>query len=93
MKKFFYRVKNGDTIFSVANAFCVPTLSLVKDNLLRREIETGDILVIKKCENVYKVNAHDTLCSVSNKLGVSPERLSFLNGGITYVFYGLILTY
>ena len=33
------------------------------------------------------------LDSVSKKLCVSPERLSFLNGGITYVFYGLILTY
>ena len=93
MKKFFYRVKYGDTIISVSNTFSVPTLCLVKDNFLKSEIEAGDIMIIEKHENIYKVNATDTLDSVSKKLCVSPERLSFLNGGITYVFYGLILTY
>ena len=93
MKKFFYRVKAGDSIISVSKKFGVPTMPLVFDNRLSREIKSGDILLICERERVYEVEPLDTLDSISNKLCVPIERLSYLNGGITYVFYGLILTY
>ncbi len=93
MKKFFYRVKEGDTLLSVSNAFLVPTLCLAQDNRLKSEIEVGDVLIVNVGQNAYRVNPCDTLESISKKLGSSVERLSYLNGGITYVFYGLIITY
>lgn len=93
MEKFFYRVKEGETIVSVSKKFFVPTMCLLQDNMLKREILAGDILIIKKYQNCYEVQPLDTLSSISQKFNLEIERLSFLNGGITYVFYGQIITY
>lgn len=91
MKKIFYRVQKGESLISVSNKFCVPIFDLINLNGLKNEIEAGDILIIEKTSNCYKVGVLDTLESVAQKFGLTPERLSFINGGITYVFYGLTL--
>ena len=93
MKKFFYRAREGDSIVSVSKKFSVPTFCLIEDNNLANELKEGDILLIIKREKTYVVKANETLESISKKLNVSPEKLSFINGKISYVFYGLILTY
>ena len=93
MKKFFYRAKISDSIVSVSKKFSVPTFCLIEDNNLAHELKEGDILLIIKREKTYVVKANETLESISEKLNVSPEKLSFINGKISYVFYGLILTY
>ena len=93
MKKFFYRAKKSDSVISVSKKFGVPTFCLIEDNSLTCEIQEGDILLIIKREKTYVVKANETLETVAEKLDVSPEKLSFINGKISYVFYGLILTY
>ena len=93
MKKFFYRVKLKDSLISVSKRFLVPTMLLIRDNNLKGEIEAGDILMICGYKNCYEVKPLDTLDSIAEKLNVTKEKLSFLNGGITYVFYGEILIY
>lgn len=50
----FYKVKNGQTIKQIANAFCVSEWKLVKENNLKCEPSAGQILVIPKEKgNVY----------------------------------------
>jgi len=91
MKKIFYRVKDGDCLMSVSNSFNAPIFDIILDNGLKKEIEPGDVLIINLTSNYYFVKATDTLLSVSQKFGLTPEKLSFINGGITYLFYGLII--
>ena len=93
MKKFFYRVQSSDSIISVSKKFNVPTYLLISENNLKCEISAGDILFISPCERTYHVQPLDTLEDIADKLLISKEKLCFLNGGITHVFYGLVLGY
>ncbi len=93
MKKFFYRAKESDSVSSVSKKFSVPMFCLVEDNNLSHELQEGDVLLIIQRERTYVVKANETLDSVAEKLNITPEKLSFINGKISYVFYGLILTY
>ncbi len=88
MKKILYRVKEGDTLFSVCNEFGVAPLLVVKDNLLCEEICEGDMLVLEGNGEIYTVDAGETFSSVSRKLGVEEETLRRLND-LPYLFYGL----
>lgn len=91
MKKIFYRVLDGDSIISVSQKFFVPVFDLIYENNLKKELQKGDIIIITRPNNYYVVKPFDTLESVATKFGLTPEKLSFINGGIPYVFYGLVL--
>ena len=74
MKKFFYRVEKGDTIFLIAKKFCIPPTLLVFDNNLKAEVSAGDLLVIKvKDGKSYSVKALETIKEVADKFSKSEE--------------------
>ncbi|MBE5750379.1 MAG: LysM peptidoglycan-binding domain-containing protein [Clostridiales bacterium] len=89
MKKFFYRVKKGDTVSKLSSAFNLSPLKIISLNNLEQEILEGDILYIE-IENrpVYTVKATDTLISIAQKFSTTPEKI-LLDNGVPYIFYGL----
>ncbi|MBQ6979223.1 MAG: LysM peptidoglycan-binding domain-containing protein [Clostridia bacterium] len=89
MKKFFYRVVDGDTALSVCKRFSVSFSSLKKNNNLTEEIKAGDILYIEE-ENVYQVLPNEDFNDVAKKFGIEKEEIINKNG-IDSVFYGLNL--
>ncbi len=91
MKKYFYRVKDDDTVLSVSNKFCVPACVIIKTNYLCGEISSGDMLYIEKEDApIYKVKPNETASSVAKKFNVDKEELLKKNG-VQYLFYGLII--
>ena len=91
MKKFFYRVKDGETLLSLAERFSVPFSFIKKKNNLRVEISAGDLLYIE-CPNCkkYIVQPFDTAESVGEKFGVCPQKI-LSDNGVDYLFYGLVI--
>ncbi len=73
----FYRVKDGQTLAMVADAFSVPMTLLARENELRGEPFAGQVLSIPQhCGNVYRVKGGETrtlLCG-------SPENFLARNG-------------
>ena len=91
MKNFFYRVVDGDTVFSVSKRFSVPIGKIVKDNALQSEISSGDILFLQSSDDLaYKVSVNDDLSLISKRFGVSERKLLEYNG-VSFIFYGLTL--
>ena len=91
MKKFFYRVVQGETILSVSQKFSIPVCVLINDNALKEEILAGDLLLIKQEQGkTYMVKPTDTLESVCRKFCVNEKELLEKNG-VSYIFYGLNL--
>ncbi len=91
MKKFFYRIQQGQTVLSVSQKFSIPVCVLINDNALKEEIAEGDLLIIKRYQGEgYRVSPSDTLQSVCKKFGVSEQELLNKNG-VPYIFYGLNL--
>ena len=93
MTKFFYRANEGDTVFSLSKKFSIPPVKIIKLNMLKKEIQAGDLLYLQT-ENVstkkYTVQPFDTFESVSKKLAVDKQKIISLNG-VEYLFYGLII--
>ncbi len=57
----FYKVKKGQTLKEIADAFCVSPRLLVKENCLKKEVWEGQILQIpEEVGNVYTAKAGDT---------------------------------
>jgi len=95
LKKGEYRVKSGDTIFSIAKKYKVSIEDLVKLNKLSSNslIHPGDILkipgisfekkakeaVAKNKKTVYKVKKGDTLYSIARKYNMRVDTLRKLN--------------
>ncbi len=73
----FYRVKNGQTLLGIAEAFRVPLCRLARDNGLAGEPSAGQILTIPQdCGNEYRVKGGESrtlLCG-------SPETFRARNG-------------
>ena len=89
MQNFFYRVGKGETVFSVAEKFDIPTLSIINENNLKKELDCGDLLVLNKTPcKVYTVQPTDTLVSIAKRFCTSESQI-MLDNGIDYVFYGL----
>lgn len=89
MKKFFYRVQNGQTIMSISQKLSLPQALLIKENKLREEVSEGDLLYIEVEEDkIYKVKANDTIEGIARKFRVTKEELLAKNG-VPFVFYGL----
>ena len=65
MKKFFYRVIEGDSIISICQKFKCSVGTLIYNNNLKKEISAGDILLIEKCDNLYLVKPTDTIKSLA----------------------------
>jgi LysM repeat protein len=89
MKKFFYRVKKGDTVLKLSFDFCMPPVKLISLNNLKTEICEGDLLYIE-VENytVYTVALTDTVNSIATRFNTSPEKI-LLDNGVSFLFYCL----
>ena len=91
MKKFFYRVEQGDGVLLVANKFNLSPTRLIKDNNLSDEIECGDMLYIESADCVlYTVKPTDTLSSIAKRFNVQEQKILDDNC-VPYVFCGLTI--
>ena len=89
MKKFFYRVCEGDSVFSLSEKFGISVCEIIKQNNLQSEICAGDLLYLEKVrDRPYKVNLSDTLGSLAKRFNLSEQEILEQNG-ISYIFYGL----
>lgn len=78
----YYKVKQGQTLREIADAFCVAERVLVKENNLKAELCAGQILKIPKLTgNRYTVQAGDS----KKQLSGSRENYEKKNG--TSVMY------
>ena len=90
MKKFFYRVKKEDNLFSLCDKFNLCPFKLISDNNLTCEIQDGDLLYIEQFQSsLYKVKPFESLESLSKKFNVSMDELKKINGNLPFVYYGL----
>lgn len=90
MKKFFYRVALGETVFSVSRTLKVPLTTLINQNSLTAEISAGDLLYIETDGEPYIVQPFDTLSRIAQKFSTTEKKLRQDNG-VDYIFYGLSL--
>ena len=90
MKKFLYRVKKEDSVFSLANRFNACIGKIIADNNLTKEISAGDVLLITKEQQTYIVEPTDTLEKIAKKFNTTPECILAQNK-VEYIFCGLII--
>ena len=87
----YYTVKAGDTLYGIANKYGISVDELkAANNLSSNTLTIGTVLVIPTVEepetpdeNIYIVNAGDTLYSIANKYGMTVNELKNLNGLIS----------
>lgn len=89
MKKFFYRVQEGDSLIGIANKFNISVFSLIVDNQLCEEVSNGDVLFIDSEHKTYAPLPMEDFNCVSKKIGVPTDELKRLNVNIPYLFYGV----
>ncbi len=91
MKKFFYRVKKGDSVLSLSSKFFIPTGDIIYLNNLTSEIEEGDMLyLISDEKHCYKVLPTDTANSIAEKFKLNKDDLLYANR-LAYVFFGEVV--
>ena len=90
MKKFFYRVQNGDGLLALSEKFSVPVGVLISLNNLTADLAQGDILYIERDErmHIYTVGVHETAEIVAKKFCTTPEKI-LNDNAVDYLFYGL----
>ncbi len=89
MKKFFYRVQKNDTVSILANRFNLPVTEIIAENNLKKEIEEGDVLLLEKNERpLYTVKPTDTVFSLAEKFGTTPEKI-LEDNRLPYIWFGL----
>jgi LysM repeat protein len=88
-----HRVKEGETLASIAADYNVPVSMIIKDNKLCGDIYAGQRLVIGYVKGtIYTVKPQDTLESIAQKFGVAPQKiLSDNNIEIIYPFLNIVI--
>lgn len=90
MKKFFYRVQDGENVFAIARKFGVPIFKIIALNALTYDVCAGDIIYIESVVGKkYNVQPFDSLESVLQKFSLSKEDFVAKNGDVIYIFYGM----
>lgn len=86
---FFYFVKKGDNLSSIAKEYNVSIYKLIEDNDLdnKNELSIGECLIINPNSFVYKVNQGDTLTSISKKFHVTVEKIKKDNSNLNPVLH------
>ena len=80
-----YTVKNNDTIFSIASAFGIPAIEIIRANNLKEpyNIKTGQVLSIPvgtyNIYDYYVVKSGDTLYSIARKYNTTVTDIVKLN--------------
>ena len=90
MKKFFYRVQQGDTLSFISQKFNAPIGRLIHINNLTKDVSAGDIILIEKVDNVYLVKPLDTLESLSKRFNLSKQEILDKNN-LEYIYCGLLI--
>lgn len=90
MKKFFYRVVDGDSVMSVCQKFNCSAGSLIFNNNLKKEVSAGDILLVEKCDNLYFVKPTDTLSAICKRFNKGEQEILDKNH-IPYLFCGIYI--
>ena len=90
MKKFFYRVQEGDTLSSIAQKFSSPIGRLIHNNNLTKEVSAGDIVFVEQAKNVYLVKPLDKLEDIAQKFNITPQEILDKNY-IEYIYCGLLI--
>lgn len=95
-----YTVQPGDTIYSLAEKFNVPSMRILQQNIIQPNYEliVGQNLVITYPEQVYYIQTGDTLQSIAEEFGVSTIQLLQNNPQISdrdffYIGEELIIRY
>ena len=91
IKEFLYRVGENETLLSISTKFKIPVTIIIADNGLTREVENGDVLLLKRNGTYYTVQLTDTVESIAQKFNLSVEEFLQKNR-IDYVFYGLTVS-
>ena len=88
MKKFFIRVKEGDTVLSLSERFNIPPASIISKNNLKKDPREGDMLIFEKEKEFIKyiVLPSDTKDVIEKKFSVNFEEILKNNGGVIYPF-------
>ncbi len=81
----------GDTVMGLSSKFGVPVCEIIRQNLLKKEVEVGDLLFIERSDKTpYIVKPCDTLENLAKKFGVTKQSI-LVNNGVEYLFYGLVV--
>ena len=57
----FYKVKTGQTLREIAEAFSIPQLLIVQENKITRPLQAGEILCLPNTQgNLYTAQAGDS---------------------------------
>ncbi len=89
MRKFFYRVKEGDSLTGISAEYNAPLADIILDNALITEPVAGDVLFIRGNKASYTVSPFDTAEIIAEKFGISSEEIKRKNGNFPYFFYGM----
>lgn len=90
MKKFLYRVQDGDSVLGLASRFNACLGQLIFENNLTKEICAGDILLIEPMQSFYRVDITDTIDSLAKRFNTTPEIILSQNK-VPYIFAGLVI--
>lgn len=92
MNGYYYRVREGETLFSLSHRFRVPPVLLARENGLTAEPEEGDILYLPPPPaRTYRVGVTDTEETLSARFH-RPAKEIFSENGIEYLFPFLVLS-
>lgn len=88
-REFVYRVREGDSLAALAARFHTTFRLLAEDNRLFREVEEGDLLLVKPYRGeIYRVKPADTPHSLGRRYGMSAEELLRKNAA-PYLYVGM----
>jgi spore germination protein YaaH len=90
MKKFFYRVLEGDSLVNLCQKFNCSLGKLIFKNNLKKEISAGDILLIESSDNLYYVKPTDTLKELAKRFNKSEQDI-LENNHLDYLFCGIYI--
>ncbi|MBE7086874.1 MAG: LysM peptidoglycan-binding domain-containing protein [Clostridiales bacterium] len=88
MKKFFYRVQRGETLFDITNRFNLPITVIIKLNGLKEEVQKGDLLYIEeKDAPLYVVKPTDRIDELAKICNKTKDEILEENG-LPFLYVG-----
>ena len=89
MKKFFYRVQQGDTLTNICTNLSAPVFLVIKENNLTADVCPGDLIYVESFATSHLVLPFEDLLSLSRRLKVSTTEILQKNGNPPYFYCGM----